>query len=690
MVFTVPSLQLCIFIVSLKSKKYSVKLSDNNQNYNFMKIRILIILALIGHQIFAQSFETQFSKPLSHVLNEIGIRFGVKIKIDVDTTGKVVPYADFRIRPYSVEESLTNVLSVFDYKFVKENEKTFKIKTYEYMRRTPDDGRKMLAYLNTLYKDSAEWNARKTILKTEVRELLKIDVALAKRVQANPILSKIRKFDGYSVQNFALETLPGLYVNGSIYTPLSKGKHALILCPNGHWPGGRYNVDEQTRFATLARMGAVCVSYDLFGWGESALQVTMTAHRTSVAHIIQILNGITILDYMLTRKDIDPNRVGANGGSGGGSQVVLLSLLDNRFKATCPTVNLASHFDGGCPCESGMPIQLAGGGTNNAELMATFAPKPLCVISDGKDWTASIPDLEFPYLQRIYGFYNAADKVTNVHLANEGHDFGVNKRKAVYDFFVKAFSLNEKMLDETKVTIEPEKAMYSFGENGEKMPANAIREFKQVERMFDKKADAKINSDIDLEKRARSFVDSLKLGDKEKAERVYNVIRTHMRAVRDWHNEHPYTSVPAGINPRTGEKLTDVHRDVIACSAKPKSVHENLMTGLRKDLTEEQVEMILDMYTIGKFQFTLKGFKAIVPDMTEKEEAYVIQQLRLAREQAVDYKTMKGEISAIFEIYKDNIERYFNENGRNWRQLYKTYTEKLKAEKEAKKKEEGK
>ena len=43
-------------------------------------------------------------------------------------------------------------------------------------------------------------------------------------------------------------------------------------------------------------------------------------------------------------------------------------------------------------------------------------------------------------------------------------------------------------------------------------------------------------------------------------------------------------------------------------------------------------------------------------------------------------------ISAIFEIYKDNIERYFNSNGRNWRQMYKTYTDKLKAEKEARKK----
>jgi len=432
----------------------------------------------------AQSYETQFSKPLGQVLQEIGTRFNVKLKYDADTTGKVVPFADFRIRPYSVEESLTNVLSLFDYKFARQDEKTYKIKAYEYPRRTPEDGAKMLAYLNTLYNDSATWNLRRVALKKEARERLQIDSVLAKRVQSKPILSKIRKFEGYTVQNFALETLPGLYVNGSIYTPLSKGKHALILCPNGHWGGGRYNSDEQTRFATLARMGAVCVSYDLFGWGESALQVTMTAHRTSVAHIIQIMNGITILDYMLTRKDIDQERVGVNGGSGGGSQVVLLSVLDDRFTAACPTVSLASHFDGGCPCESGMPVSLSCGGTNNAELLATFAPKPVCVISDGKDWTASVPTLEFPYLQRIYGFYDAQKNISNVHLSTEGHDFGINKRKAVYDFFISNFGLNAKMLDETKVTIEPEKAMYSFGDKCEKMPVNAIREFKQVEQMF--------------------------------------------------------------------------------------------------------------------------------------------------------------------------------------------------------------
>lgn len=651
-----------------------------NSKTLFLGIVFFLVATFTFGQAHRQTSDHHYKRALSEVLNNIQERFGVTLKYDVDTVGKSLFWADFRIRPYSVEESLTNVLAPFDYKFVKQSEKVYKIKSYEYPRRTVEDGVKMTAWLNSLYHDASSWESRKECLRKEVREKLDIDAALKQTVNANPILSKVRKFDGYTVQNIALETLPGLFVCGSIYTPAKKGKHPLIICPNGHFGDGRYRTDQQQRMGTLARMGAVCIDYDLFGWGESEWQVGSVGHRSAISHIIQAMNGLLLLDYMLTRKDIDPTRIGVNGGSGGGSQAVLLTALDDRFTAAAPVVSLASHFDGGCPCESGMPVSLACGGTNNAELMAMFAPRPLLIVSDGKDWTSSVPELEYPYLQRIYGFYDAQDKVKNVHLPTEGHDFGPNKRNAVYHFFATTFGLDSGKIDESKVTIEPHVALMTFGERGELLPEHAIRKFDDAAAFFGNKVTSHMKSDAALERKAKGWVESLQLNDLKKESYASTLIFNHLKTVRDWHNNHPFAAVPEK-DPVTGEKRTQLEREMIADAAMPREVHTKLMKGLHKVLTEEQVEAILDKYTVGKVDFTMRGYKAIVPDLTAREEAYILARLKEAREEAIDYKNMK-QISAVFEKYKTQCEQYLNDNGRNWRQLYKDYTDKRKAEKE--------
>ena len=164
--------------------------------------------------------------------------------------------------------------------------------------------------------------------------------------------------------------------------------------------------------------------------------------------------------------------------------------------------------------------------------------------------------------------------------------------------------------------------------------------------------------------------------------RLQKVVATHLEAIRDWHNEHPYTTVPAGINPVTGKPLSNLDRQVIADSAIPKSVHETLMASLRKDLDEEQVETILDRYTEGKVAFTMNGYHSIVPDLTREEEAAILGFLKQAREEAIDFKNA-NQISVIFEIYKTKSEQYLNSKGRNWKEMYKAYTAAVKARKAA-------
>ena len=435
----------------------------------------------------AQSFETRYERPVSDLMKDVAKRFGVKFKFDanVDTVGKRLPYADFRVRPYSLEMTLDNICKYYDWNWWKQSGNSYKIKLYEYPRRHETEGKMMLDWLSSLYNNKEQWEARRDSLRREVRQRLELDAFLdscvtipttkpSGTVERPVILSKIRKHDGYTTQNICIELTPGQHLFGTIYSPAKKKSRKtnlspltshlspLIVCPDGHWPY-RYRKDEQQRLGTLARMGAVCVDFDLYGWGESEKEVGEAAHHTSRAHVYQAACGYILLDWMLThRKDIDPERVGVMGGSGGGTHTVLLSLLDNRVTASAPVVHLASHFDGGCPCESGKPVQLAAGGTCEPELAAVIAPKPLLIVSDDGDWTSSVPYLEFPYLQRIYGFYDAKDKVRNVHLPNERHDFKENKRQAVYDFFIDVFGLDRSMLDESKITIEPDEALKSL------------------------------------------------------------------------------------------------------------------------------------------------------------------------------------------------------------------------------------
>lgn len=119
--------------------------------------------------------------------------------------------------------------------------------------------------------------------------------------------------------------------------------------------------------------------------------------------------------------------------------------------------------------------------TNNAELGALAAPHPQLVISDGHDWTVTVPQIEYPYLQKVYGFYGAGDKVRNVHLAAEQHDYGVNKRRAMYDFVAEQFGLRTEGLRnadgtyrEETATVEHAPEMYVFGTDRQ-LPTHAVK-----------------------------------------------------------------------------------------------------------------------------------------------------------------------------------------------------------------------
>jgi hypothetical protein len=108
--------------------------------------------------------------------------------------------------------------------------------------------------------------------------------------------------------------------------------------------------------------------------------------------------------------------------------------------------------------------------TNNAEIAALAAPRPLLLISNGDDWTRFTPDVEFPYVEDVYRLYGADDRVENVHLPDEGHDYGRSKRMAAYPFLARHLDLDidatpgpAGTVEESFVAVEDREDLLVFG-----------------------------------------------------------------------------------------------------------------------------------------------------------------------------------------------------------------------------------
>lgn len=338
---------------------------------------------------------------------------------------------------------------------------------------TEEEGNAFLQEIKKNYRTSEEWKERADQIRQQILKGVDLE-QFPNKNPLNPIMGEIRVYDGYQVQNVAFESLPGVYSTGSLYSPTeSKGKIPGILSPHGHWsePGdvGRYRPDAQKRFASMARMGAMVWAYDAVGYGQ--MEELGWEHKHPEALKLQLWNSIRGVDFLISM-GADPKRIAATGASGGGTQTFLLAAVDDRISVSAPVVMVSAHFFGGCVCESGMPIHKSRNfQTNNVEIAAVAAPKPLLLVSNGNDWTLNNPTVEYPHTQYIYGLFGQEDQVENVHLPQDQHGYDENKRIAVYPFLAKHLDLDlskalhsDGTLNEDMIVIEEQKKLYPFDE----------------------------------------------------------------------------------------------------------------------------------------------------------------------------------------------------------------------------------
>jgi uncharacterized protein len=327
------------------------------------------------------------------------------------------------------------------------------------------------------WSDVDSWKKRANQIRVGIIKGMQLEKMPTIKGHFNPVVTGKQELDGYRVENIILESFPGFYITGNLYIPAQrKGKFAAILNPHGHGEGQRFREETQIRDAMLARMGAIVFTYDMIGTGESL----QTTHKMPIALLLQTWNSRRVLEYLLSRPDVDANRIGMTGYSGGGTQTFILSAIDDRIKVSVPVTQVSAHFFGGCMCESGMPIhRTADFQTNNVEIAALFAPKPMLIVSDGGDWTSNTPQVEFPYIQKVYAAYHAEDKVKNAHFPTEGHDYGYSKRLVAYKFFTQYFKLDTKDAtqdgyNETVVTILPTEKLNVYTDKHQ-LPKNALQ-----------------------------------------------------------------------------------------------------------------------------------------------------------------------------------------------------------------------
>ena len=291
--------------------------------------------------------------------------------------------------------------------------------------------------------------------------------------------------DGYRIEKIIFESQPKFYVTANLYLPATgQSPHPAVLYPLGHELGGKSNPTWQQMLATLARRGYVALTWDTLGQGErvqlysadlrdSLLRSSTTEHTIlgiqcllTGEHIARytIWDGIRALDYLLSRNEVDPERVAITGNSGGGTHSAYIGALDDRIRVVAPSCFITSwHWMlktlGPQDAEQTFPGWL-GDRLDYPDFIYAASPKPYLMLSAIRDF--------FPIDGARETFHEARQTYSalphrleiDMFEADDGHGYTHPRRMAAYDWLSRHLRDSEDKAEEAP--IEPESAETLF------------------------------------------------------------------------------------------------------------------------------------------------------------------------------------------------------------------------------------
>jgi len=292
--------------------------------------------------------------------------------------------------------------------------------------------------------DAADWAARRRAIRAGL-----LDAWGGFPADPCPLDARVLgtlKRDGYRVEKVVFQTRPGVRMTANAYVPDAPGRRAAILMVHGHWGGAKQDPHVQPRCIGAAKLGFFVLAVDAFGAGERGVGKALGEYHGGLTGAtllpvglplsgLQVYENMRAVDYLLTRPEVDPGKIGITGASGGGNQSMYAGAWDERLKAVVPVCsvgNYRSYLGAACCLCEVVPGALRF--TEEWGVLGMTAPRGLMVINATKDavqFSVAESDKSLALAEPVYRLFDKPGNVRHT-VFESGHDYSRPMREAMY------------------------------------------------------------------------------------------------------------------------------------------------------------------------------------------------------------------------------------------------------------------